>query len=59
MREQARDFRSGGIGEAFELVQVRFDVQPGVGALARRADENRALDRRREGDQFARNGRGS
>ena len=47
------DDRAGGIDELLELLEMLVDVMARRGAFPRRADEQCALDGRREGDQIA------
>jgi hypothetical protein len=53
LRDLADDGRAGGIGEPLQLAQMLIEKLEGPRPLRRRADEQRALDGRRNGDQFA------
>ena len=55
LRDAADDHGARRVGELFELLEMLVDVMPGRRALARRSDEQCALDGRGEGDQIARN----
>jgi hypothetical protein len=48
LRHFTDDHRAGRVGQARELPQMFFELVSRAAALPRRADENRALDRRRE-----------
>jgi hypothetical protein len=41
------------VGEPRQLAKVFLQRRAGAGSLQRRADEERALDRRADGDEFA------
>jgi hypothetical protein len=51
--ELADDECARSVGESLQLAQVLVERLAGAGALQRRADEERPLDRRRDGDQIA------
>ena len=53
LRELADDDRAGRVGEPLELAQMLVERLARAGPLERRADEERPLDGRREGDQVA------
>jgi len=53
LRERADDLGARRVGEALELEQVLIEMVLRARALERRADEERALDRRRERDDVA------
>ena len=53
LRERAYYFRAGRVGQARQFLEVLIDVVPRRTALGRRADENRAFNRRRKGDDVA------
>ena len=53
LRELADDDRARRIGEALELTQMLVERLACARPLERRADEQRALDGRCNGDQFA------
>jgi len=42
-----------GVGEPLEFLEVLIDVMTGLRSLARRADQDRALDRGSQGDDVA------
>jgi hypothetical protein len=50
--EFAHDHGAGGVDEAFEFAEVLVDEVTGIAALQRRADQDGALDRGGEGDDF-------
>jgi hypothetical protein len=53
LRDLAEDDRARGVGEIRQLAQVVVDDAAGAGPLERRADEQRALDWRRDDDGCA------
>jgi hypothetical protein len=53
LRDLPDDDGARGVGEVRQLAEVIVDSAAGAGPLARRPDEQRALDRRRDGDGFA------
>jgi len=53
LRELADDDGPRCIGEALELMQMLVERLACASPLERRADEQRAFDRRGDGDQFA------
>ena len=55
----ADDDRARRVGEALELAQVLVQRLASAGPLERRAHEERPLDGRRDGDQFACDGMAS
>jgi hypothetical protein len=53
LRDLADDRRTSGIREPVELAQMLIEQLERPRPLCRRADEQRALDGRGDGDQFA------
>jgi hypothetical protein len=53
LRQRADDLGAGGIRQPLELEQVFVEVMFGVRPLQRRANQERALDRRRKIDDVS------
>ncbi len=53
LRELAHHDGAGGVGEPFQLAQVRVERLARARPLDRRSHEERPLDGGRDGDQFA------
>jgi hypothetical protein len=53
LRQLSNDGGAGRVGQALELAQVLLERLARPRTLERRSDEDRALDGRGDGDQFA------
>ena len=56
LRQRTDDPRAGRIGQLFELIEVFFEMMARAAAFTRRSYQDRALDRRFEGNRFSWNG---